>query len=182
MLFVLDVVLQGRDIASPHLVDLRSQCFHRHQKTLAATGHGPRVRQAGGKGPELSVRPAICRIAGKRVLELDEDKMSSFLAVSRKALGGIRYPQTTNLKGKRVSTTQINGHVPQFCSRVAVWGKALRQIRGFGCMRFSGGRAIDDCALELQVILWMDEILHHLKNLGMIIPLYIPANNVFSWF
>ena len=32
------------------------------------------------------------------------------------------------------------------------------------------------------VVLWMDEILHHLRQPGMMIPLQIPANNGFPWF
>ena len=31
-------------------------------------------------------------------------------------------------------------------------------------------------------VLWMDEILHHLRNPGMMIPLYIPMNHGFPWF
>ena len=32
------------------------------------------------------------------------------------------------------------------------------------------------------LILWMDEILHHPRDPGMIIPLQIPANNGFPWY
>ena len=31
-------------------------------------------------------------------------------------------------------------------------------------------------------ILWMDEILHHLRHPGTMIPLQIPTNNYFAWF
>ena len=33
-----------------------------------------------------------------------------------------------------------------------------------------------------KVILWMDEILHHLRNAGIGIPLEIPTNNGLPWF
>ena len=32
------------------------------------------------------------------------------------------------------------------------------------------------------VVLWVDEILHHLRNPGMMIPRQIPTNNGFPWF
>ena len=31
------------------------------------------------------------------------------------------------------------------------------------------------------LILWMDEILHHLRSSGMMIPLHLPTNNGFPW-
>ena len=33
-----------------------------------------------------------------------------------------------------------------------------------------------------EAILWMDEILHHLKIPGTMVPLKIPTNNAFLWF
>ena len=38
------------------------------------------------------------------------------------------------------------------------------------------------CLLAFQRILWMDEILHHLRNPGMMILLQIPTSNGFPWF
>ena len=62
-------------------------------------------------------------------------------------------------------------------------------------LEFQMRTAIPTCACPIQVcplkvvavkgsfssILWMDEILHHLRNPGMMIPLSILTNNGFPW-